>query len=958
MRRSAFWLFMLLALAARLSAQQNTADIYGTVVLPDGSAIPGVSVTLRGEVLGTQAAVTSAEGNFRFLRLVPGNYELKFELAGFKTVIRKGIRLYASKDVTLTIPMETTAIKEEVVVTAKANVVDTRRTTVGLNVTKEMIQSLPSARNPWTVLSMVPGMMMDRVDVGGAESGQQSSFHAQGSDDADTAWNVDGVNTTDLAEPGASTSYLDVNGYEELQVTVGSNDITAQTGGVQINFVSKRGGNRMGGDLHLYVEDKAWEMKQTLPQSIIDEGWGSPGINRLYQYGVNFGGPVIKDRIWFFGTWGVQDIHARTIVGDEDATWLTAGYFKLNLQHKNTSAELNIASDNKLKWGRTRLNRAQQDNGSLRDQLGPNYYLFASVQQIVGNLMLNAKGGLYRCIYQLTPRGSKVDPLTGHNLGADRVYYKYPMKLLYGSDTYFYTDRDEMSVTVDGNYFQENFLGGDHEIRFGVDYTAATTTSQTLFPNERTLNVGTYGDNTSSLGVWLMPDSMYDINYNRITLYAADTITFGRLTANIGLRFDSEGNRINETHLKGFTWYEPGSPHDGEALFPDLLGPLTVKAGKVPVRYKTLSPRLSLTYDLNGNGKDVLKLSLARYGSQVGNYLALRMFPYREVDVYWYDNGDGKPQFDELVTDSYYYSYCYDIDYSTGWKRNRYDAKFNTPLLDELTVSYEKQLGEDLAVSVSGFYKKRHNLVRAIGLMEDGSIETKDNWYYKGQVDFPDGSSVPYYQRYETPLGTYYSNYKKAYDRYLAAQFVLTKKLSNKWMADMSFIYQDWKAFRFEEETFDLTNFDYFNGGVVAPEAGGSGLEGIYVNSRWQFKLSGLYQLPWGFSATAMLTANEGYVIPYYIEFKRGSGLSWTNIYEKGKKFGDDRLPNFWMLSVGLEKTFAISENSKATIFVDGYNVTNNKTTLSVNTLIGEDKDKILRILNPGVFQFGIRVQF
>ena len=163
-----------------LQAQQDTADIYGTVILADGSAIPGVVVTMTANVLGMQVAVTSEEGNFRFLRLQPGNYELKLELAGFKTVIRKGIRLYAGKNVTLTIPMETTTIKEEVVVTAKANVVDTRRTTVGLNVSKEMIQSLPSARNPWTVLSMVPGMMMDRVDVGGAESGQQSSFHAQG----------------------------------------------------------------------------------------------------------------------------------------------------------------------------------------------------------------------------------------------------------------------------------------------------------------------------------------------------------------------------------------------------------------------------------------------------------------------------------------------------------------------------------------------------------------------------------------------------------------------------------------------------------------------------------------------------------------------------------------------------------------------------------------------------------
>ena len=208
--------------------------------------------------------VTSEEGNFRFLRLSPGNYELKFELEGFKTVIRKGIRLFVGKNVTLTMPMETTTIQEEVIVTAKAGVVDTRKTTVGVNISKEMIQSLPTARNPFTVLSLAPGMMVDRVDVGGADSGQQSNFLAGGGSGDDTAWNVDGANITDNSAIGAAPAYLNMNAYEEMQITVGANDIGAQTGGVQLNFVSKRAGNRFAGDFHLHVQDKAWEMKQDL----------------------------------------------------------------------------------------------------------------------------------------------------------------------------------------------------------------------------------------------------------------------------------------------------------------------------------------------------------------------------------------------------------------------------------------------------------------------------------------------------------------------------------------------------------------------------------------------------------------------------------------------------------------------------------------------------------------------
>ena len=349
-------LVLLLAALALISsvavAQVQLADIYGTVVLSDGSAIPGVTVSLTGDVTGKMTTVTSEEGNFRFLNLSPGNYELKFELEGFKTVIRKGIRLFVGKNVTLTVPMETTTIQEEVIVTAKAGVVDTRKTSVGVNISKEMIQSLPTARNPFTVLSLAPGMMVDRVDVGGADSGQQSNFLAGGGSKDDTTWNVDGANITDNSAIGAAPAYLNMNAYEELQITVGANDIGAQTGGVQLNFVSKRAGNRFAGDFHLHVQDKAWEQKQPLTPYMASKKFVTPGINRLYQYGVNFGGPVIKDHVFFMGSYAIQDIHGRTpLTNDEDATWLISGYAKMNFQLGNTTGDLNLSHDAKKKWG-------------------------------------------------------------------------------------------------------------------------------------------------------------------------------------------------------------------------------------------------------------------------------------------------------------------------------------------------------------------------------------------------------------------------------------------------------------------------------------------------------------------------------------------------------------------------------------------------------------------------------
>ncbi len=962
------WLSLIavtIVLTGMISAQQGTADIYGTVVLPDGSAIPGVMVTLTADVLGTRTAVTSEEGNFRFLRLLPGNYELKLELDGFKTVIRKGIRLYAGKNVTLTVPMETTMIKEEVVVTAKANVVDTRRTSVGMNVTKEALQSLPSARNPWTVISMAPGVMNDAADVGGSESGQQSHPQAGGSSYGDTEWSVDGIDTSSLATVGTSTSYLDVNNFEELQVTTGATDITAQTGGVQINFVSKRGGNRMGGDFHLYAEDKAWEMKQDAPEAPPISNYVTPGINRLYQYGASLGGPIQKDKLWFFGAWSMQDIHARSMNSEEAAIVLTHGYGKLNAQFGNTSAEFHLSYDNKLYSGRPRYTQAEQTSDSLRDQSGPNYYWFGSLQHVMGDLMLNAKIGFVNNAYHLDPRGSERDPLSGHEVGNERMRYSSRNIIRQsGSDTNWYTDTTQLDAQLEGNLFVEKVLGGDHEIRFGVEYNNANNVSETLIPNQRTGYIKWYGDFTSSYGLWLTPDNKIDLFFKRVSAYASDTITFKKLTMNLGLRYDNQAARINKTELPGFTWSDKIDPqYDGITMFEDYLGPLTIQEFNVPA-FNTFSPRFSLTYDISGNGKNVVKFSAARYGSRVGMDIAYPVLPTREIDVYWYDDGDGIPTYPEL--DSYYgfnyayANYCTNIDYSTGRINARYDKNYNSPILDELTLSFERELSADMALALTGFYKKQHNLQREVGILADGSIETKANWYNAG-TETVNGQTIEYWNRIQVPEGTYFTNYKKNYNRYLALQLALTKKFSDKWMADASFIFQDWKDYRFEEETFNMTNFNYWNGAPYAPRSIRES-DDVYLNSRWQFKLSGLYQLPWGINISAAMSAQEGYVIAYYQEsVKKIKGGSTFFLYEPGKKFGDDRLGAFWTVNLGLEKKFVLGSDGRtsATVFVDAYNLTNNDTTLAKDAAFdSETFDRVTRKLNPGIFQFGIRVNF
>ncbi|MFQ5722171.1 MAG: carboxypeptidase regulatory-like domain-containing protein [Candidatus Aminicenantales bacterium] len=314
-------LICLLLLVGVFSYAQEFGAIKGTVKDADGVPLPGVTVTLTGSKIVTMTAITSEGGHFRFLNLpVANDYALKCELPGFETLIREKLDVSFGRDVVLDLTLKQKTLEEEVTVVGETPVIDTKKTQVGVNITEEMIMSLPTARDPWTIMELVPGMLIDREDVGGNEGGQQSSYYGHGSSDSSNTWSIDGANVTDNSALGAAPAYYDISGYEELQINYGNNDIKSQTGGVQINMISKRGGNSYSGTFHLDAERKEWQA-DNVPQSLKDIGYSAAGVNKIYYYGANFGGPIVRDKAWFYGSWGIRDIDALTLAGTHD-WWL------------------------------------------------------------------------------------------------------------------------------------------------------------------------------------------------------------------------------------------------------------------------------------------------------------------------------------------------------------------------------------------------------------------------------------------------------------------------------------------------------------------------------------------------------------------------------------------------------------------------------------------------------------
>ena len=946
-----FTFVAVLLLVGVFVSAQDLGAIRGKVIDEDGTPLPGVSVTLTGGKIAMMSSVSSAAGNFRFISLpVANDYILKIELSGFKTIIREKLSVSYGRDIIFNFTLEQTALEEEITVIGQTPVIDTKRTQVGVNITEEMIMSLPTARNPWVIMSLVPGMLIDKEDVGGSEAGQQSGYSGHGSIDNDQTWNIDGANITDNSALGSAPAYLNLASYEELQINYGNNDVKSQTGGVQLNFVTRRGGNNFSGTFYLDISEESWQSYNGTPEVEALYPTYNPGISRVYLYGANFGGPIVRDKAWFYGSYGIQDLKARNIDATTDSTWLVAGYGKLNFQlTSSTRAEFFLEYDNKLKWGRNDWFELGSCTPDLRwDQDGPGYIWKAELEQMFGDLYLNAKLIYLDMAFYLRPYES--------SLGNHLAISYYPTYYVSGALDDYGTTRVNTNLNLTGSYFAEEVLGADHEIKFGVDYIVSTVTSYDYYDGNAYLYY--YGpDDWFPTGEYWEASIQRDVILSewmqRYSIFVQDTMTFGKLSMNLGIRYDNESSMVKDEII-------PESP-----LLSHLLPGLQITEIDPGQSWSMFSPRLSLIYDITGDGKNVLKINLARYGSQEGFGMGHFLNPadWAGIAAYWQDfNSDGRVTNDELFGEDDDGNLVQPVtaenrvwqwgtlnleDPTSTDTGNKIDPNFNSPLLDELTIQFEKELFTDFALRIEGFYKKSHNGIWDRHMQKDGTVEplfsdSNPNYVDTGDVEEETGQIV--WGLTDDFNYFYRTNYKKRHSKYLAAQVVLIKRLSNRWMMDTSFTLSSWKRY-YEGEYSDPHNIWHFDEGVNSD-----------MNSRWQFKSSGLYQLPFGINVSWVFRAREGYVLQFFAKARR-PGLGTSTFYRGNR--GGDRLPNFYELDFRLEKVFQVSDTARVIISADAFNALNNHHELNRDQLITSERfNTVNKILNPRVFRFGVRFDF
>ncbi|KAA0251705.1 TonB-dependent receptor [Acidobacteria bacterium ACD] len=953
--------------------QAQTGNLFVKVLDESGAPLPGTSVQLSG-IGAPLNFVSNANGEVRYLNLSPGAYKLAAALQGFTKVERTGVVVSVGRNTEISITMRLSAVEEKIVVTGESPLLDTRKVTTGSTVAKVELENIPSARDPWVVLQTVPGVQIDRVNVGGSESGQQSNYVGKGATSAQATWNVDGVNITDMGAVGASPQYYDFDSFEELQVTTGGSDAAVQTAGVQLNMVTKRGTNDVHGSGRVMITDRKTQSDNT-PDELIEQTGGaaiSNQIDGIQDYGFELGGPIVKDRLWLWGAYGRNQIDAITTAGYPDRTRLENYNFKLNAQPvESNSFTAYYQYGDKIKTGRNASPTRPPETAF--DQSGPTkIYKLEDSQIFSADVFATVSYSRVISEFAFVTPGQSQAYVDGGGVWSGS-YYNYD------------TSRPQTQVSATTNFFLRT---GDigHELKAGFVYRDTPVWSYSFWPQGAIGYAADYQGTDRDVMAFVR-DIAHTSSQTYYSGFLSDTMTIKNLTVNLGVRYDYQTSKNEATQIPCCRW--------DTAAFPEV--PMT--ALNVPavdgVTYKDFQPRVGLTYALGKDNKTLLRASYARFADQMGSgdavWNQIQPLYTSYLYYYWDDDGDRVVEQGEV-----------DFDYGPLWGSyvdpanpnpttaiNRTDPDLKAGKTDEFLLSVERELLPAFAVGLTGTYRRIGNLQYAVGYNSvTGAPLTAADFECVSRtgssaVVLPDGTVVPATvctTRDGVPAapGQLLTNRPGAYQTYWGVDFTATKRYANNWMARFNFTWSDWKQHGLSEGLSDPSNIlpgSEEDGGTVVQGSGtGSGAKGgVYINARWQATLSAMYTFPLAFNLAASVYAREGYPIPYYYRYTGLGGANW----ESGKRVSISpvaqyRLDDVWNVDLGASKVVKVG-GLDVTLMADCFNVFNDNAILQrqhrVRSTVGSDgaagpigrvaaDNDILEVQSPRIFRFGVRVSF
>jgi len=754
-------LFLVPFLGAQVARQ--TGVIRGVVTDEQGLTLPGVQVTAQSpSLMGEVSSVTIGDGSYRLLNLPPGTYTLTASLQGFKTVKQPGIVVQVGQTYTVNLQTGASALAEEITVTAAAPVVDTESNKISNVISTQLLQNLPLNRN-------INGLFNITAGSAGTIGAYSGSIH--GANSGSTAYEIDGVNGESPTTGGMQIA-PQYESVEEIEITTGG--LPAQvgaTGGSFISVVTKSGGNQFHGQAQTYYTAKGFNQMLFTDEELISLGRSKPAFAKYdVDASASLGGPIIKDKIWFFGTADYRQNEYTltnvpvTLEGTTYAvftnpakTW--APFLKLTTQF-NKDLRLYVMFNGSFSSNLYSPSYYQVYESTVRSRSN-SMAMTADLNWIINpNTYIDIRGGYNNLDWGLTSQ-----PEARTNITKIDDYTRYTWGNKQNEEQW--TIRRGETVNARLTHFMDNVLGGNHEIGAGVEYLYSFDRLTVARANPLTMHYykgnpytyaaqgmdrNIYGDGYIQLANQgpNKGDSTKDLPGNRLSAYLQDSFVIkNRLSINLGLRYDyywgGFGGATSTGADKNGLAYKVGAMVAGtigwNPYAEDAWDPI-----RKTMQNQTLSPRIGVSYDLFGNGKTALKVSWSRYYEA----MPVMWFSNAQSSIQanygfnWWDNNGNRvcddPGVDTYLPTSGFWSF---VEQDQGALRQLVAGKgeqyqLKAPWNNELVVSLSHELAKNLSVKLQ--------YVNKLGRRDhwDTMYNTETKEYLCSLQDAPAGFWVPF----------------------------------------------------------------------------------------------------------------------------------------------------------------------------------------------------------------------